>query len=63
VRAARLGRPKPPGAAVLAVGPGAVVSLTAGRHTLRLLGAAAGVDLDRILMTANLNAPGAGSGA
>src|SRR5437879_1301405 len=39
-------------------GPGAVVSLTAGRHTIRLLRGAAGVDLDRILLTANLNAPG-----
>ena len=53
----------PPGQRSWLSGPGAVVSLTAGRHTLRLLGAAAGVDLDRILLTANLNAPGAGSGA
>jgi hypothetical protein len=34
-------------------GPGAVVSLSAGRHTLRFLGGAAGVDLDRVLLVAD----------
>jgi hypothetical protein len=53
----------PPGQWSWLSGPGAVVSLTAGRHTLRLLSGAAGVDLDRIVLTANLNAPGAGFGA
>jgi hypothetical protein len=32
------------------------------RHTIRLLSGAAGVDVDRILLTANLNAPASGFG-